>query len=229
MQASSSYSLNFNNHTRTHSLTFVPHPPPTYRVGLPPKLLRGLLFNGPSRELNFLYCPIATTATGGSSTWRTNCGKPTAASSAGVVDKNEQGQGLQIEVRYRGSVLCRAVPLPLVATALHRVIRSWLNNRLRKQGFPIILAMVNKLLSVFRPTEEVWYAIVNNCGDDGASLLTYACSDPSIPIPVIEQLLEIPCFDLGLPDRKSGLNAIQLAQTQNRQELLVYFASLVGF
>lgn len=144
-----------------------------------------------------------------------------------MVDKNEQGQCLQLEVRYRGSVLSRAVPLPLVATALHRVIRSWLNNRLRKQGFPIILAMVNKLLAVFRPTEEVWYAIVNNCGDDGASLLTYACADPSIPLRAIEQLLEIPCFDLGLPDRKSGLNAIQLAHTQNRQELLVYFASLV--
>jgi len=199
-------------------------------LALPPKLLKPLLFNGPSRELNFLYCPALSVAAGGSPTWRSNCGKLIAASGAGVVDKNEQGQCLQqLEVRYRGSVLSRAVPLPLVATALHRVIRSWLNNRLRKQGFPIILAMVNKLLAVFRPTEEVWYAIVNNCGDDGASLLTYACADPSIPLPVIEQLLEIPCFDLGLPDRKSGLNVIQLAHTQNRQELLVYFASLVGF
>lgn len=145
-----------------------------------------------------------------------------------MVDKNEVDHCMQLEVRYRGSFLSRAVPLPLVATALHRVIRSWLDNRLRKQGFPIILAMVNKLLSVFRPTEEVWYAIVNNCGEDGASLLTYACANRDISLPVIEQLLEIPCFDLGLPDRRSGLNAIQVAHIQDRQELLTYFASLVG-
>ena len=146
-----------------------------------------------------------------------------------MVEKNDLGQCMQLEVRYRGSFLSRAVPLPLVATALHRVIRSWLNNRLRKQGFPLILAMVNKLLAVFRPTEEVWYAIVNNCGEDGASLLTYACTNRNIPLSVIEQLLEIPCFDLGLPDRKSGLNAIQIAHTHGRQDLLTFFASLVGF
>lgn len=197
-------------------------------MGLPPKLLKPLLFKGPSRELNFLCCPTTTAAVENPSSLNTNYDNPVVANGAGMVDKNEQGKCFQLEVRYRGSVLSRAVPLPLVATALHRVIRSWLDNRLRKQGFPLILAMVNKLLSVFRPTEEVWYAIVNNCGEDGASLLTYACADPSIPLPIIEQLLEIPCLDLGLPDRKSGLNAIQLAHTKNRQELLVYFASLVG-
>lgn len=60
-----------------------------------------------------------------------------------------------MEVRYRGSLLSRAVPLRLVAASLHRVIRSWLDNRLGKKGFTIILTMVNKLLAVFRPAEEV--------------------------------------------------------------------------
>jgi hypothetical protein len=141
---------------------------------------------------------------------------------------NNFGNTFQFEIRYRGSFLSRAVPLSLVSTALHRVIRSWMDDTLRKRGFSILLTMVNKLLSVFRPTEEVWYTIINSFGKDGTTLLTYACSSRDTPLSVIEKLLQIPCFDLALPDHKFGLNAIQLAHMYDRQDVLAHFASLVG-
>jgi len=60
-----------------------------------------------------------------------------------------------LDVRYRGSHLSRAVPLRVVTVALHRVIRGWLDKMLRGRDFDAILSMVNKLLTVFRPTEGV--------------------------------------------------------------------------
>ena len=91
----------------------------------------------------------------------------------------------------------------------------------------MIMAMVNKLLSVFRPTEEVWYSIVNNFSEDGTTLLTYACAHEDVSLEMVKKLLEIPCFDLGLPDKKRGLTPIQLAERVGRRDLLEYFTSLV--
>ncbi len=207
-----------------------------HRVRLPPKRLKPLLFNGPSRELTFLYCATSSctpTSPTSASAGVAGCKAGEGASGAGAMGKQEAqaaylSQCLSLEVRYRGSFLSRAVPLRLVASSLHRVIRSWLNDKLGKQGFSIIMNMVNKLLTVFRPTEEVWYAIANSFGEDGSSLLTHACANPRIPLPVIQKLLEIPCFDLGLPDRNSGRNAIQLAHHFEREDLLTLFASLVA-
>jgi hypothetical protein len=65
---------------------------------------------------------------------------------------------LQVDVRYRGTFLCRAVPVVVVSQTLHRVIKGWLSNQLRKASFEDILRMVNKLISVFKPTEKVRYA-----------------------------------------------------------------------
>lgn len=74
----------------------------------------------------------------------------------------------------------------------------------------------------------MWYAIVNEQAEDGATLLAYAVADARAPLPMIQQLLEIPCLDLGLPDRTRGLNPIQLAYRLGRQDVLEYFASLVA-
>lgn len=134
-----------------------------FRVGLSPKHLKSLFFGGPSRELRFLYCPAITPDS--NNTCPTGSGriKPTTSRSGG--HKSPVGSptlgplknGLQLEVRYRGSKLSRAVPLRLASSALHRVIRSWLDRKLGLVGrdFDAILHMVNKLLAVFRPTEEV--------------------------------------------------------------------------
>lgn len=74
----------------------------------------------------------------------------------------------------------------------------------------------------------MWYAIVNTQGEDGTTLLTYAVADARAPLPVLQQLLEVPCLDLGLPDRARGSNPIQLAYQLGRHDVLAYFASLVG-
>lgn len=52
---------------------------------------------------------------------------------------------------------------------------------------------------------------MNNHGEDGATLLTYAVAT-NVPMPMIQKLLEIPCFDLGLPDQRFRLTPIQLAK-----------------
>lgn len=66
-----------------------------------------------------------------------------------------QQQCCQAEIRYRGSFLCRAVPLPVLAHTLHRVLRGWLSHQLRKYSFQDIQAMVHKLIAAFKPTEQV--------------------------------------------------------------------------
>ncbi len=73
----------------------------------------------------------------------------------------------------------------------------------------------------------MWYAIVNEQAEDGTTLLTYAVATARAPLPVIQQLLEIPCLDLGLPDKARRLNPIQLAYQLGRHDVLAYFASLV--
>lgn len=74
----------------------------------------------------------------------------------------------------------------------------------------------------------MWYAIVNEQAKDGTTLLTYALGHARAPLPMIQQLLEIPCLDLGLPDRARGVNPIQLAHQLGRHDVLTYFASLVS-
>jgi len=199
-----------------------------YRVGLPPKHLKHLLFSGPSRELKFLYSPATTAMVEGKHPVSSSFNNNLKETKTEIYATNNFGNTFQLEIRYRGSFLSRAVPLSLVSTALHRVIRSWMDDTLRKRGFSTLLTMVNRLLSVFRPTEEVWYTIINSFGKDGTTLLTYACSSRDTPLSVIEKLLQIPCFDLALPDHKFGLNAIQLAHMHDRQDVLAHFASLVG-
>ena len=146
----------------------------THRVGLPPKLLKPVFFGGPSRELGFLYCPAAsgspngnptgsgtTTTNGHSSCSGSGSGgtkSPGGSPALGPLGGNggmDKGGLLQLEVRYRGSCLSRAVSLPVVTSALHRVIRSWLDKKLQGRDFDAILQMVQKLLAVFRPSEEV--------------------------------------------------------------------------
>lgn len=208
---------------------------------LPPKLLKPVFFGGPSRETKFLYCPAASSSPSGSPTGsgttikngssggglKSPAGSPTLGPMGGGGGSSSTEKGLQYDVRYRGSFLSRAVPLGVVTQALHRVIRSWMDRKLQGRDFESILAMVNKLLTLFRPTEEVWYAIVNAQAEDGTTLLTYAVANAQAPLPVIQQLLEIPCLDLGLPDKARGLNPIQLAYQLGRQNVLTYFASLV--
>ena len=75
---------------------------------------------------------------------------------------------------------------------------------------------------------QVWHAVVNYCAEDGTTLLTYAVA-ADVPLPIVKKLLEIPCFDLGLPDVKYQINPIQLAHRLGRDDLLNYFASLVVF
>lgn len=124
--------------------------PHYHRVGLPPKLLKPLFFGGPSRELHFLYCTTISS---------NNCPKGPGLSKTTTTTAipSSEPKCLQLDLRYRGSTLSRAVPLRLVASALHRVIRSWLDKKLKLVGrdFDAILVMVNRLLTVFRPTEEV--------------------------------------------------------------------------
>lgn len=69
---------------------------------------------------------------------------------------------------------------------------------------------------------------MNEQAEDGSTLLAYAVADARAPLPVIQQLLEIPCLDLGLPDKARRLNPIQLAYQHGRQDVLTYFASLVS-
>lgn len=173
------------------------------RVQLPPKLLKVLLFGGPSRETSFLICTSTSNLTGPRyvafylsgngpeqivrpcatydlmlvSTWYPwreygnkadtfpalsfpsllpVCVKKMRRIKSAAFVKH---QGYQCEVRYRGSFLCRAVPLPMLAHTLHRVLRGWLSNRLRKYSFPDILAMIQKLIAAFRPTEQVSHTL----------------------------------------------------------------------
>lgn len=155
----------------------------THRVGLPPKLLKPVFFGGPSRELTFLYCPAASGSPNNSPTGSATTTKSHSGGSGGGIKlplgplrgngSMDKGSLLQLEVRYRGSCLARAVPLPVVTSALHRVIRSWLDKKLQGRDFDGILQMIQKLLTVFRPSEEVrlWHCLsVGVCAWRGLSL-----------------------------------------------------------
>jgi hypothetical protein len=67
---------------------------------------------------------------------------------------------------------------------------------------------------------------MNHPGEDGTTVLTFAIAS-NVPVRAFQKLLEIPCFDLGLPDYKFDMSPLQLATSLQRHELLTYMATLL--
>lgn len=62
---------------------------------------------------------------------------------------------VQKEIYYRGVFLCRGVPVRYVTTTLHRIIKGWISQRMRRFQFKDICTVVRKIIVVFKPTEHV--------------------------------------------------------------------------
>jgi hypothetical protein len=81
-------------------------------------------------------------------------------------------------------------------------------------------SVLRKLRQSLRPSQETWERLINDHGEDGTTLLTFAVAS-GVATDTVERLLEMtPCLDPTVRDCHFHMSALELAASKGRCDLV---------